>query len=236
MPGTQVKDQNAAMSEPTAVVFDMDGTLTDTEDTWDEVRRDLAAEDGIEWPDEATRAMMGMSTQQWSTYLSEHVGLSGTPEDAARRTIAGMVKAYHQGLDVQPGAEHAIARMAARGPIGLATSSPRALIDAALRIMGVTHLFATTLSTEELGGGAGKPAPDVYLEVCRRLGVRPERAVAVEDSSVGIRAAKAAGMAVVAIPPHFHPPSAETLGLADVVLPSLDELTTELVDGLLARR
>ncbi len=224
------------MTDATAVVFDMDGTLTDTEETWDVVRRDLAAEDGIAWPDEATRAMMGMATQQWSAYLSDEVGLSGTPEDAAARTIDGMVRAYRAGLEVIPGAVAAITRMADRWPIGLASSSPRVLIDEALRIMGVTDLFSATLSTEELGGGAGKPAPDVYLEVCRRLGVRPQRAVAVEDSSAGIRAAVAAGMGVIAIPPHFHPPSAETLALADVVLDSIDNLTVDLVADLLAVR
>lgn len=224
------------MTDATAVVFDMDGTLTDTEETWDVVRRDLAAEDGIAWPDEATRAMMGMATQQWSAYLSDEVGLSGTPEDAAARTIDGMVRAYRAGLEVIPGAVAAITRIADRWPIGLASSSPRVLIDEALRIMGVTDLFSATLSTEELGGGAGKPAPDVYLEVCRRLGVRPQRAVAVEDSSAGIRAAVAAGMGVIAIPPHFHPPSAETLALADVVLDSIDNLTVDLVADLLAVR
>lgn len=225
-----------AMSEPTAVVFDMDGTLTDTEDTWDEVRREMAAEDGIEWPEEATRAMMGMATQEWSVYMSEQVGMPGTPEDSARRTIAAMARAYREGEGVIiPGAEEAIRRMAARGPIGLATSSPRLLIDEALRLMNVTDLFGATLSTEELGG-VGKPAPDVYLEVCRRLGVEPRNAVAVEDSSAGIRAAKSAGMAVIAIPPHFHPPSPQTLALADVVLNSLGELTPELVEQVLAGR
>lgn len=223
---------NAVMS---AVVFDMDGTLTDTEHIWDVVRRGLAEAEGLPWPKEATRAMMGMSTQQWSAYLSEVVGVSGTPQDAARRTIAGMVAAYERGLDVLPGAIEAVRRMHARWPIALASSSPRLLIDAAVAELGLAEVFVTTVSTEELGG-TGKPAPDVYLEVCRRLGVHPGQAVAVEDAANGILSAHAAGMLVVAIPPHFSPPPAETLALADAVLDSLDELTVELVEGLLAGR
>jgi len=218
-----------------AVVFDMDGTLTDTEATWDKVRRGLAAAEGLPWPAEATPAMMGMSTQQWSAYLSDVVGLSGTAEDAARRTIGGMVEAYHSGIEVLPGAPEVVHRLAADWPLGLASSSPRVLIDVALETMGVADLFVTTLSTEELGG-AGKPAPDVYLEVCRRLGVDPVDAVAIEDSPNGIKAASAAGMKVIAIPPHFHPPTAEVLALADVVVDTLDDVTTELVAGLVGGR
>ena len=219
-----------------AVVFDMDGTLTDTESTWDVVRRSLADEDGVPWPEGATQAMMGMSTQEWSAYLVEVVGLRGTPEQAARRTIEGLQKIYRTELRVLPGAPEAIARIGSRWRLGLASSSPRLLIDQAAAAMGVLDRFATTMSTEELHDGAGKPAPDVYLEVCLRLGVEPQRAVAVEDAPNGIRAAHAAGMKVVAIPPHFHPPTPDVLALADVVIDSLDELTSDLVAGLLQER
>ena len=215
----------------TAVVFDMDGTLTDTEHIWDVVRRGLGDAEGLAWPEEASRAMMGMSTQQWSAYLSDVVGLTGTAEDAARKTIDGMVAAYGRGLDVLPGAVEAVQRMHAVWPLGLASSSPRVLIDAAVAAMGIGDLFVTTLSTDELNG-AGKPAPDVYLEVCRRIGVAPASAVAVEDAHNGILSAHAAGLKVVAIPPHFNPPPVSTLALADVVLDSLDDLTTDLVAGL----
>lgn len=217
------------------VVFDMDGTLTDTEADWDVVRRGLAAEDGRPWPEGATQAMMGMSTQEWAAYLHEVVGLRGTADDAARRTIEGMLAVYHRGLNVLPGAVEAVRRTHAHWTVGLASSSPRVLIDAAVAELGLTDVFATTLSTEELNG-AGKPAPDVYLEVCRRLGADPVHSVAVEDAPNGIRAAHAAGMVVIAIPPHFHPPSASVLTLADAVIDDLDALTVDAIQGLLARR
>ncbi len=217
-----------------AVVFDMDGTLTDTEHLWDVVRRGLAEADGLPWPEEATRAMMGMSTQEWSAYLSDVVGLAGTAQDAARRTIDAMAAHHRAGIELLPGAIEAVRRMADRGPVGLASSSPRVLIDAAVTAMGLDGVFGTTLSTEELG--AGKPAPDVYLEACRRLAVEPSRSVAVEDAHNGILSAHAAGLVVVAVPPHFSPPPAQTLALADLVLDSLDELTADRVDGLLGQR
>jgi len=219
----------------TAVVFDLDGTLTDTEHIWDVVRRGMAESEGLPWPEEATRAMMGMSTQQWSAYLADVVGLAGSAQDAARRTIDDMVVAYGRGLDVLPGAVDAVRRMHARWPIGLASSSPRVLIDAAVAAMGLAELFATTVSTEELNG-VGKPAPDVYLEACRRIGVAPQSTVAVEDAHNGILSAHAAGLKVVAIPPDFNPPPASTLALADVVLDSLDDLTPDLIDELVANR
>ena len=221
----------AAMS---AVVFDLDGTLTDTEHVWDVVRRGLAEEDGRPWPAEATRAMMGMSTQEWSAYLSDVVGLRGNAEDAARRTITAMVEHYEQGIELLPGGADAVRRMAGRWPVGLASSSPRVLIDAAVRAMGLDGVFAATLSTEEID--AGKPAPDVYLEVCRRLGAEPARSVAVEDAANGILSAHAADLAVIAIPPHFNPPPPATLALAAVVLDSLDDLTPELVERILEHR
>ncbi len=218
------------------VVFDMDGTLTDTEGLWDVVRRRLAATDGVPWPEGATQAMMGMSTQEWSAYLVEQVGLPGTAEQAAQRTIDTLAELYRrEGVPTLPGAEAAVRRMAARWRLGLASSSPRVLIDIAIEQLGIGDVIERSLSTEEIGG-AGKPAPDVYLEVCRRLGAPPARSVAIEDAANGIRSAHAAGLAVVAIPPHFHPPSAEVLALASVVIDGLDQLDVALIESLLEAR
>lgn len=217
-----------------AVVFDLDGTLTDTEHAWDEVRREMAAEAGLPWPDDASTLMMGMSTQQWSAYLAEVVGLPGTAEDAAGRAIGRMQEHYRAGVELLPGAPDVVHRLAARWRLGVASSSPRVLIDTALAAMGVTDLFHATVSSEDLG--QGKPAPDVYLEACRLLGVQPADAVAIEDSPNGIRSAHAAGMKVIVVPPHFHPPAADDLALADAVVASLEDVTTDLVAGVLGGR
>ena len=110
-------------------------------------------------------------------------------------------------------------------PLGLASSSNRELIDLVLEAGGIAPLFRATVSSEEVA--RGKPAPDVYLEAARRLGVEPGPCVAVEDSHNGIRSAKAAGMTCVAIPNPAFPPG-DAVEEADVVLGSLDELTPEL--------
>lgn len=215
---------------PQAIVFDMDGVLTDTEVIWDEVRRGLASAEGLAWPPEATPAMMGMSTPEWATYLVETVGLAGTPAEVAERTIAAMAARYSAGLPTLPGAVEAVRRLAGHWTLGLASSSPRLLIDSSLESLGVAGLFTATVSTEEVE--RGKPAPDGYQRACDLLGVDPRRAVAIEDSSNGLRAAAAAGMAVIAVPRPDFPPDPDALALADVVVDSLDEVTLTLVEGL----
>jgi HAD superfamily hydrolase (TIGR01509 family) len=120
-----------------------------------------------------------------------------------------------------------VRRIAKRYPLGLASSSNRELIRAVLEAGGIAELFHAVVSSEEVE--RGKPAPDVYLEAARRLGVRPERAAAIEDSEAGIRSAKAAGMLVVAVPnPHF-PPGDDALAEADVVLDSASSLAPDIL-------
>src|SRR5439155_25083029 len=130
-------------------------------------------------------------------------------------------------LPLIPGAVKAVRRLAARWPLGLASSSNRSLIDAALELSGLAPCFRVTVSSEEVA--RGKPSPDVYLEAARRLGVGADRCAAVEDSHSGIRSAKAAGMRVIAIPNPSYPPDEEALAGADVVLASLDELAPSVV-------
>lgn len=215
---------------PQAIVFDMDGVLTDTEVIWDQVRRGLAADEGRDWPAEATTAMMGMSTPEWSRYLVESVGLSGTPEQVANRTIDAMALRYAVHLPTLPGAVEAVRRLSEHWTLGLASSSPRRLIDSSLAALGLTEYFRATVSTEEVP--RGKPAPDGYLRACELLGVDPAASVAIEDSSNGLRAAAAAGMAVIAVPRPEFPPAADALAVADIVVEGLDEVTVELVQGL----
>ena len=211
-----------------AVVFDMDGLLLDSEQVWDDVRERLARERGGRWHDRAQRDMMGMSAPEWSRYMHEVIGLAEPPEAIDREVVRRMEAAYRERLPLLPGAVEAVSRLAGRWPLGLASSSNRPLIELALEVSGLAPLFAVTVSSEEVE--RGKPAPDVYLEATRRLGVAPDAAVAIEDSHNGILAARAAGMRVVTIPnPHF-PPGAEALAAADAVIGSLAELTPAVVE------
>jgi HAD superfamily hydrolase (TIGR01509 family) len=216
-----------------AVVFDLDGLLLDTEQVWDEVREALTRERGGRWHDQAQADMMGMSSTEWSRYMHEELGLREAPEEINRLVVERMRERYRGGLPLVDGAVEAVRRIGARWPLGLASSSNRPLIDLVLAEMGVADRFGATVSSEEVE--RGKPAPDVYLEAARRLGVRPQDAVAIEDSASGIRSAKAAGMSVIAIPnPHFPPPD-EVLGEADLPLPSLAELTPGVVESTSSR-
>jgi HAD superfamily hydrolase (TIGR01509 family) len=217
-----------------AVVFDLDGLLLDTEQVWDEVREKLVRERGGRWHDRAQADMMGMSSTEWSRYLHEELGLAEPPEELNRIVVERMEERYRRQLPLVDGAVEAVRRLADRWPLGLASSSNRPLIDLALELMGVAELFRATVSSEEVD--RGKPAPDVYLEAARRLGVRPEHAVAVEDSASGIRSAKAAGMAVIAVANAHFPPPQEVLELADVRLESLAGLTPDAVESASSRR
>ena len=211
-----------------AVIFDLDGVLLDSEQVWDEAREQLAKERGGRWHENAQRDMMGMSSVEWSRYMHDVIGLPEPPEEISREVVERMAKLYREHLPVVPGAREAVERLAARWPLGLASSSNRELIDLALELLGVKHLFKATVSSEEVT--RGKPAPDVYLEAARRLGVDPTHAAAIEDSENGIRAAEAAGMRVIAIPNQHFPPADDALTQADVLLRSLEELTPEVVE------
>ena len=212
-----------------AVVFDLDGVLLDSEQVWDEVREELARERGGRWHERAQRDMMGMSSPEWSRYMHDVIGLREPPEEISAEVVRRLAERYRDGLPLLPGAASAVERLAARWPLGLASSSNRPLIDFVLDVSGLARLFRATVSSEEVA--RGKPAPDVFLEAARRLGVAPERCAVVEDSANGIRAGRAAGMLVVAIPnPHF-PPDDDALAAADVVLESLEELTPTVFES-----
>jgi HAD superfamily hydrolase (TIGR01509 family) len=213
-----------------AVVFDLDGVLVQSEEVWDAARRELVAASGRRWPPEATSAMMGMSSVEWSHYLSERLEVPAEPGQISERVVRAVADRYRRRLPWIPGAREAVARLAAGWPLALATSSNREIIELVLEAGDLRAMFAATVSSEEVE--RGKPAPDVYLEAARRLAAAPADCVAVEDSSNGLLAAAAAGMGVIAIPNPAHPPSEEALRTAAVVLTSLDELTLEVVSAL----
>src|SRR5215470_3896046 len=213
-----------------AVVFDLDGVLIDSEPVWEEVRRGLVAERGGHWAPDAQRRLMGMSTPEWARYLSEDLGV-GLPQDKVAATVIDRMAArYREHLPLMPGAVEAVRRLAARWPLGLASSAPAVLIETVLETAGLRPSFQVTMSTEQVPHG--KPAPDIYLAVASRLGREPSRCAAVEDSSNGLRSAAAAGKHVIAIPHPRYPPDPDALARADLVLSSLAELTPDAVSAL----
>ena len=213
-----------------AVVFDLDGVLVDSEPVWEQVRRGLVAERGGHWAPDAQRRIMGMSTPEWARYLSEDLGVGLPPDRVAALVVDRMAASYRDHIPLLPGAVEAVRRLAARWPLGLASSAPAALIETVLEASGLRSCFQVAMSTEQVA--RGKPAPDIYLAVAARLGVAPADCAAVEDSSNGLRSAAAAGLHVIAIPRPQYPPDPDALAATSLILPTLAALTPAAVAAL----
>ena len=170
-----------------------------------------------------------MSSLEWSGYMHDDLGVPTEPEEISALVVERLRERFREHVPLLPGAQECVRALAKRWPLGLASSSNRPLIDLVLELAGLAECFQVTVSSEEVG--RGKPAPDVYLEAARRLGVQPASGAAVEDSGNGLRSAKAAGMRVIAIPNRRYPPPPEALELADAVLESIGDLTPGTVRG-----
>jgi HAD superfamily hydrolase (TIGR01509 family) len=212
-----------------ALIFDLDGVLLDSEQVWNEAKEEVVREQGGRWREDAPRRMMGMSSPEWAGYLHDELGVPLDPEEISDVVVRRLERIYRERLPLIDGAGEVVERLGARLPLGLASSSNREIIDLFLDLSGLGPHFAVTLSSEEVA--RGKPAPDVYLEVMHRMGADAADSIAVEDSENGIRAARAAGMRVVAVPNPHYPPDPTVLAEADDVVDSLHELTLERVLG-----
>jgi len=213
-----------------AVVFDLDGVLIDSEPVWERVRRDLVAERGGHWAPDAQRRLMGMSTPEWARYLSEDLGVGLPPQEVAALVIDRMAASYRKHIPLLPGAVDAVHRLAARWPLGVASSAAAVLIETVLQSADLRSCFQVTMSTEQVP--RGKPAPDIYLAVTERLGFPPAACAAIEDSSNGLRSAAAAGLHVIAIPHPQYLPDPDALAATSLVLPTLADLTPDAVASL----
>jgi beta-phosphoglucomutase-like phosphatase (HAD superfamily) len=205
-----------------AVIFDLDGLLLDTEVLWQRAEEELFAAHGGVFTREDKLRVIGTSFEFTARYFAERLG---EPRERGAALVDEMIETMHAALqrDVagRPGALELVARLRGRVPLGLASNSPRRLVDAALRTAGLTDVFDAIVTSDDVDHS--KPAPDIYLEACRRLGVSPDETLALEDSSSGVAAAKAAGLACIAVPQY-----AETdVTAADRVIDSLEELLPE---------
>jgi HAD superfamily hydrolase (TIGR01509 family) len=206
-----------------AVIFDLDGLLVDSEPVWFRARTEMLTPLGLVWTDDDQKRLMGVSTATWQEYLSKKLLGILTLEEILEESLRKMASFYRSGqVPMMPGARQALEACAARYKLGLASGSPRMLIDAALNGAKWRHYFSEVLSSDEVN--RGKPAPDVYVEIMRRMGVAAEETVIIEDSGNGILAGKAAGAKVIAVPNPQLMPAPEALSQADVVIDSLVDL------------
>jgi HAD superfamily hydrolase (TIGR01509 family) len=213
-----------------AVIFDLDGVLLDSESAWLAAKRAVVDEWGGTWKEEASHAMLGMSAPEWSVYMRDELAVERAPEEIDAEVVERLLVGYRERLPLLPGAVEAVERLAARWPLGLASSSNLEVIEVVMEAGGFARYFDHWVSSEEVSGG--KPAPDVFVEAARRMEAEPASCAAIEDSHNGILAAHAAGMTVLALPNHEFPPGDDALAKAARVLESLDELTVEAITGL----
>lgn len=206
-----------------AVIFDMDGLLVDSEPVWFAARRELLARFGKLWTESDQERLMGVSTATWVEYVTRKLEGAMRPDEVLHAIIAAMASAYRSGeVPLLPGAGEALGYCIGRYRVGLASGSPRRLIDAALTGADWQDCFEEVISSDECP--RGKPAPDIYLEIMDRMSLSPEATAVVEDSLAGILAGKGAGAKVIAVPSGYTPPDDETLTRADVRLESLHAL------------
>jgi len=188
----------------------------------------FAAEHDRAWTAEDQAAVMGANSRGWAHVMRVRLDLGMDEDEIQERIVTGVVQRHErEGAPEIPGAIEAERRIAATRPVAVASSAHRDVIDAALAAAGLGEILHVVVSSDEMAHG--KPAPDVYLEAPRRLGVAPRACLVVEDSFDGVRAGKAAGMTVVLVPNGSVPPAPGTHELADLVLDRSADLDPDAV-------
>ena len=216
------------------VIFDLDGTLVETEQIWRDVRYEFVIAQGGRWRDDAQTTMMGMRTAEWSRYIHDDLHVALSPSEIAKRVIDLVKQRLVDGVPAIPGAGDALQRLAPRFTLGLATAGAPAYAQTVLAKAGWSKLFSVVVYADEVE--RGKPAPDVYLRTLKLMKADAHRTAAIEDSGSGIKSAHAAGASVVAIPNREFPPAQDALSLAASVLDNIGELDVNTIEEVLKQR
>jgi HAD superfamily hydrolase (TIGR01509 family) len=211
-------------SSPTAVVFDNDGLLLDTESVWTRAERDLFDRRGLDFTPANKRELVGTSAEIAGGILERRLEEPGRASALIEELNELVVAELEHGVEAMLGARELLHALKQRGiPIGLVSNSPLVFVQRSLEIVGIDDSFDVVISAHEVA--APKPAPDPYLEACRRLGIEPgPDVVALEDSPTGVAAARAAGLTVIGIP-----------SLEGIALEEAHHIAESLLDDVVAR-
>jgi HAD superfamily hydrolase (TIGR01509 family) len=210
---------------PIAVVFDNDGLLLDTESVWTRAEQDLFVRRGTEFTPADKRELVGTSAAIAGGVLERRLDEPGRAAELIEELNVLVIAELEHGVEAMIGARDLLHALRERGtPIGLVSNSPLAFVARSLQMVGFEDHFDVVLSAHEVA--APKPAPDPYLEACRRLGVKPcPDVVALEDSPTGVAAARAAGLTVIGVP-----------SIDGVALDEAHHLAESLLDTVVAQR
>lgn len=219
------------MTDFDAIIFDMDGLLVDSETLWADAEIRLLAARGKAYDDNHPRdALIGLRIDEFLHKLCAIFNMDESHETLYDELVGDMLRRIETDIVTKPGAPEIIEYVQVRTiPCAIASSSPASVIEAVVASQGWADALPVRISAESVG--RGKPAPDVYLEAARQLGVRPERALALEDSPNGARAAVAAGMTCYAVPDLFHSPVTAFDGITPHVFDSLHTVLAQLTSG-----
>lgn len=190
------------LSRKKAVIFDLDGTLVDSMWMWKAIDVEYLARFGLRCPDDLQKEIEGMSFSETAAYFKNRFRLNESLEEIKDAWVQMSIEKYRREVPLKPGARAFLDYISGRGlAAGIATSNGKAMVDAVLDSLDIRRYFKVVATACEVA--AGKPAPDIYLNVAGRLKVAPEDCIVFEDVPAGIQAGKSAGMTVFAIEDEF---------------------------------
>ena len=201
---------------PAAVLWDMDGTLVDTEPYWIECEFALAEKYGGTWTPEHGLAVVGMDLIDSATYMRKHMGIDPTPRQIIEELLDGVVRLVEQEMPWRPGAPELLAALRANDvPCALVTMSWRRFVEPVVRACPEGSFDALVCGDEV---SHGKPHPEPYLRAAELVGFAPEETLAIEDSPTGAASARAAGCQLLVVPNHVEMPSGDGWVLRDTLV------------------
>jgi HAD superfamily hydrolase (TIGR01509 family) len=217
-----------SMPRFTALIFDMDGLMIDTEGLYWAAAREIAASYGKRAEDNTIRNMMGRAPIDSMTVFANDLGITDPPQELLDRRTVMMHERFRKPVTPMPGLTEILGAFKGRLKLAVATSAPKAFTDLILPGLGIAGFFDAIQTSD--GVTHGKPHPEIYLKAIARLDVRPEESIVLEDSTAGARAGKSSGAYTIAVPSEYT--RGEDFGFADYVARNLDD-AREHIEGLL---